>query len=311
MATPLVREEPRLDLIVAGHTNIDRILRVEELPAPDRTVPLVGQRTILGGTAATLARIASRSGVRTGLVSRVGLDFPEAFVAELRRDAIDLSGLERVPDSISPTCYIIEDAHGHQVTFIHQGPMDSAEDAFVPEELLASGQWLHLTTGPPTWQLKLKEAARARGLRVAVDPAQEIHYRWPACQLRELLRGSEMLFGNELEVRDILRLLKLKRPEELLPTVPVVIMTRGAKGVVAYTRAETLRVPVPELRGPVQVTGAGDSFRGGFYAAFFEGRALRDAIVEGTRVAQSWMRQATEARSPRGASRSRPRPGSP
>lgn len=285
------REEPRLDLVVAGHTNIDRFLFAEKLPEADRTVPLRGQRVALGGTAATLARQAARAGVHTGLISRIGPDFPESFLVELRRDGVDLTGLERVPDTQSPTCYIVEDGRGHQVTFIHQGPMEQVRGALLPEAVLGTTRWLHLTTGAPAWQLALKSAARAFGVRVAVDPAQELHYLWDAAHLSALLSGAEMLFGNASEIKRVLALLRLRDITALLARVPLVVMTQGARGVVAYSRAGTLRVPAQRVASATQVTGAGDSFRGGFYGAFFAGQPLREALEEGTRTAAAWMRQ--------------------
>jgi sugar/nucleoside kinase (ribokinase family) len=35
--------------------------------------------------------------------------------------------------------------------------------------------------------------------------------------------------------------------------------------------------------------GAGDSFRGGFYAGWFEGEELRRCLIAGTRAAARWM----------------------
>ncbi len=297
-------EEPRLDLLVAGHTNIDRFLLVDALPEPDRTVPLRSERSALGGPAATLARVAARAGVRAGLISRVGPDFPEAFLAELRRDGVNLAGLERVPDTRSPACYIIEDGRGHQVTLIHQGPMGAADDAVIPEELLGSAHWLHLGTGDPEYLLELKEAARARGTRVAVDPAQEIHYLWSRPLLRRLLDGAELFFGNASEIERAKKLLGLKRVEELLERVPLVVRTEGSDGATAFTRAGTVHVPARRVRGAHQATGAGDAFRGGFYAAFFGGAPLEGALEAGASSAAAWM----VAGSPRRGRERTPRP---
>ncbi|MHB8352122.1 MAG: carbohydrate kinase family protein [Thermoplasmata archaeon] len=313
MAAATRSEEPRLDLIVAGHTNIDHLLGAEALPERDRTVPLRTLRSELGGTAATIARVAARSGVRTGLLSRVGTDFPDEFVAMLRRDGVDLAGLERVPGTRSPACFIAEDGRGHQIAFMHPGPMGDLRGAEVPEPLLGSARWLHLTTGDPRYQLALKRTARRHGVRIAVDPAQEIHYRWSAPLVEELLQGAEMLFGNESEIRKIQTLLGEARPADLLDRIPVVIMTRGARGVRAWTRVGDEVVPAPRLRGPHSVTGAGDAFRGGFYGAFFRGQPLAEALRAGTRSAVGWIRpgvpsgsSAPTARPFRAGSRARP-----
>jgi sugar/nucleoside kinase (ribokinase family) len=284
-----------LDLVVAGHANIDRILRVDGLPVSERTVPIREERAELGGSAATLARIAARAGVRTGLLTRVGPDFPPGFRAALHREGVNLTGVEVVPGTRSPSCYIVEDAHGHQFTLIHQGPMGSARDARIPVRLLRSTCWLHLTTGDPDFQLRLKEAARHAGVRIAVDPAQEIHYRWRAPRLSRLLEGAEILFGNDGEVRRIMHMLSVDRVSKLLDLVPLVVVTHGARGVSAHARTGVVRVPAARLRRLRQVTGAGDAFRGGFYGAFFGGRALKPSLEAGTRAAAAWMQRSPES----------------
>jgi sugar/nucleoside kinase (ribokinase family) len=286
-----IGDEPGLDLVVAGHANIDRFLEVPSLPRSDRTTPLTAQRDVLGGTAATLARVASAAGVRTGLVSRVGRDFPESFVAQLRRERVELSGLERVPDARSPICYIVEDGRGHQMTLIHQGPMGSTEGAHIPEELLAGARWLHLTTGAPSYQLQLKAAARAHGVRIAVDPAQEVHYLWEADPLAELLEGAEVLFGNRAEIERAQKLLRARGPEGLLDRVPLILRTEGKDGVTAFHRGGSVHVAAVPVRHPHLVTGAGDAFRGGFYGAFFSGEPLEKALRAGVAGARGWMRR--------------------
>jgi nucleoside kinase len=282
-------------LLVAGHTNIDRFLSVERLPAPDRTVPLRALREALGGTAATIARNAARRGVRTGLLSRVGPDFPPEFRRRLRTDGVDLRGLEVVPGARSPTCFILEDGHGGQMTAIYQGPMGEAARAPMPHALLGEYRWLHLTTGDPRFQLRLKAAALSHGLRVAVDPAQELHYWWKPGPLRQLLAGAELMFGNRSETLRAATLLGLSRTEELLAHVPLVVETLGPRGVKAYFRGGAEHVSAPPIRGAHATTGAGDAFRGGFYAAWFGGARLRSCLEEGASAASEWIRQSTPA----------------
>jgi sugar/nucleoside kinase (ribokinase family) len=197
-----------------------------------------------------------------------------------------------VPTALTPACYIFEDGRGHQMTAIDQGAMGNPRGAKIPTALLAGASWLHLTTGMPDYQLRLKAAARQQGLRVAVDPAQEIHYLWKRKPLEELLDGAEILFGNVAELARIRSLLGVRTDEDLLEQVPLVIRTEGAQGVSAFSRTGTVRVPAVRVRGTAKVTGAGDAFRGGYYGAFFRGTPLRGALEAGTRAAADWMRRA-------------------
>jgi sugar/nucleoside kinase (ribokinase family) len=279
-------DRPR-DLLVAGHLNVDRFLRVARFPAADRTVPVIASRSELGGTAALIALSAARRGVAVGMVSRIGPDFPPAFTERLRNARIDLRGVERVPGGSTPTCYIVEDRRGGQRTLIDQGPMGDARDAARPGAWLREYAWIHLGTGDPTYQLALARAARRAGLRVAVDPAQEIFYRWAPRPFARLLGAAELLFGNAAEIDRAADLARVRGVTGLLERVPMIVRTEGRKGATAFSRAGPVHVPAARVGSVRTVVGAGDAFRGGFYAAWFEGVALVGCLRAGVRAAAS------------------------
>ncbi len=282
---------PSLSLAVVGHVNVDRFLRVPRPLARDRTVPVIARFERLGGTAANIALGAARLGVPVGLAGRIGRDFPPPFLAALRRSGIDLGGLERVPGRETPTCTIVEDPRGETCVLIEQGPMDrSAATAPVPRAWLRRFDWLHLTTGEPKWLLRWAEAARALGVRVSVDPAQEVHYRWSAVALRRLLAGAEVLFGNAHEIDRVVSLLGHRRVEALLRHVPVIVRTDGARGAVAYHRAGVTTAASRPARRIATTVGAGDAFRAGFFHRWLSGATLSAALRAGNLAASRWVR---------------------
>jgi nucleoside kinase len=294
------RTSASLDLLVVGHTNVDRFLDVAQLPSPDRTVPLLDVHESLGGTAATIAISAARYGVRSGLVSLVGKDFPPTFRTRLQAAHVDISGVTAVEGARTPSCWILEDGKGSQMTVIDQGAMGDASRAVVPTRLVSASSWVHLTTGDPTYQLRVLKEARRLGRPVSADPAQEVHYRWGAHQLRTLLEGSEILFGNLAEVRAVTAKLGLRRTEELLDVVPLIVITLGRRGARALTRAGPRSVSGGSPLSVSHVTGAGDAFRGGFYAGWISGQVLKGCLTAGTRAARDWLKE--------GATRSERRP---
>lgn len=277
------------DLVVSGHVNVDRFLRVARFPGPDRTEPVAASRVELGGTATTIARVAATLGARVGLLSRIGDGFPERFVAELRRAGVDLTGLERVAGRPTPTCYIVEDRRGGQRTLIDQGPMGETDGPELPTAWIRRHAWVHVGTGPVELQLRIARLARDAGVRVAADPAQEIFYRWDAATFRRLLGDSELLFGNAAEIACAARLAGVADPAGLLARVPLVVRTEGPRGATAFSRAGREHVPAARAASVRTLVGAGDAFRGGFYAAFFAGQPLRSCLTAATRSARRWI----------------------
>jgi nucleoside kinase len=284
-------DRPR-NLLVSGHVNVDRFLRLPAFPADDRTVPVESHRVALGGTAANIALSATRYGVATGLVARVGEDFPVAFWKRLRDARIDLRGVDRVRGAVTPTAYIFEDRRARQRTLMEQGPMGTPPTRSKPRPWLSEYSWLHLTTGAPDFQLRLLAEGRSRGVRVAADPAQEVHYRWDRARLKKLVAGSEILFGNRSEIDRTARLLGVRGTEGLLGSVPLVVRTEGEGGATAYSRTGSVHVPSVRPHRVHSVVGAGDAYRGGFYAGWFEGEKLRDCLRAGARAAARWMEEA-------------------
>lgn len=276
--------------------NIDHHLVVARLPAPDRTVAVLRRHSELGGTAANLARAARRAGVPVGILSRVGGDFPAEYRATLAREGIDLRGLESVRGATSPSCVIVHDGRGAQMTFIDQGPMGDAAAAQIAESALADCRWIHLGTGDPAYLRRLADWGRQRGRHLTMDPAQEIHYRWSPTDLRTVLGRSELFFGNESEVERARRLLGLSRIVDLVDLVPTVVVTRGRRGAEAFTRDGRQRAPAQAIGRVTDPTGAGDAFRGGFYAAWFAGDPLGDCLTGGTRSASEWLGSRHQAR---------------
>jgi sugar/nucleoside kinase (ribokinase family) len=277
------------DLLVSGHINVDRFLRVRNFPIADRTAPVVSHRVELGGTAANIALCATRYGVATGLVARVGEEFPNAFWGRLQRSRIDLRGVEEVRGVSTPTAIIVEDHRGQQRTLMDQGAMGNVPAKRVVRPWLSEYSWLHLTTGDPDFQLRLLAQGRTQGLRGAADPAQEVHFRWDRGRLRKLLSGVELLFGNSSEIARITEMLGARGPEALLERVPLIVRTEGPGGVSAFTRGGTVHVPSVRPRAVRSVVGAGDALRGGFYAAWFEGEELKGCLTAGARAAAHWM----------------------
>ncbi len=276
-------------LLVAGHVNVDRLLRVRRFPEPDRTVPVLAEREELGGTATNLARVARRLGVPVGILARVGDGFPSRFRRELRDEGIDLRGLQEVRGLPTPCCTIVETPEGTSRTFIQQGPMEGAHAGELPGPWWRGYRWVHLGTGAPERTVRLARAAHAENRRVALDPAQEIFYRWDRERFRSVLPYADLLFGNRAEIARAAGLLGGGSPARLLEKVPLVVRTEGPRGASAFFRGGHVHVPTRAPSRRRTLVGAGDAFRGGFYATWFAGEPLAACLAAANGAARGWI----------------------
>lgn len=274
-------------VLVLGHSNVDVQLQLKDLPRPGQSSPVLERRTVWGGTAANIALHAASLGAPTRLWSLVGPDFPAEWNTHLERAGVRLA-LDRVPASRTPTCFVLTDSLGAQSYCMDQGAMDlMTEHPPAPELLdsLAGTGWVHIATGDPLVYAAIASEARQRGHAVALDPGQEMRFRYDATSLRGLLGLSDCLFVNEEELRVACLLLGLSSADELLPHVATVVVTRGAKGASLYRRGQkALHANAFTVR-PVDPTGAGDALRSGWYAALAQGLAMDVALRWGQAAA--------------------------
>ncbi len=268
-----------------GHVVVDMILAVPHLPRPDTSVGVVARERYFGGTAGNLTRAAARLGVRTSLASFVGPDFPADYREALRSEGVDLRDLRVVPGMRTPMAWVFSDPRGDQMTVIDQGAWTAAPRQPVLRHSVRDVDLVHLGTGRPAYYEKVAAMAEDLGRPVAFDPAQEIRYLYRAAEFRRLFRKATYFFGNEAEVAQAKRYMGATSVAELLRSVEAVIVTRGRRGSAVHTRKATYRIPAVKPRRIVEVTGAGDAYRAGFYAGLSRGYDLRRCGILGSAVA--------------------------
>lgn len=273
-------DEPQV--VVVGSVNMDLVARAPRLPSPGETVAGAAFATIPGGKGANQAVAAARLGARTAFIGCVGDD---AFGATLARgieaDGIDRRGLRVVPGCSSGVALIVVDDGGRNGIVIVPG----ANGALAPADLDrndallagASVVALQLEVPMPVVEAAIRRS-RARGQRVVLNPA-------PARPLPPaLLAQVDVLVPNETEAA-LLTGLAVGTVEEAVAagqrlratTSGVVLVTLGARGVVAVTADGERHFPAPVVNA-VDTTAAGDTFVGALCAALVEGRTLEEAV---------------------------------
>jgi nucleoside kinase len=270
---------------VFGHVALDYIVSVPKLPDRNTTIQILGRRRYFGGTAGNLARAAGRLGLKSTLASFVGGDFPPDYREALRRDRVDLRDLRVVKGANTPAAWIFSDPRGNQIAVFDQGAMMDAPGRALQQHSVRDVQLVHIGTGRPEYYAKVARFAEELNRPIAFDPSQEIHYVYRPAPFRSLLARATYFFGNEAEVARARRLVRATQTRDLLRYVDVLIVTRGDRGSEVFTRGSRTHVPRVKPRRVVDVTGAGDAYRAGFYAGLARGYDLRHCAILGSSVA--------------------------
>jgi adenosine kinase len=101
--------------------------------------------------------------------------------------------------------------------------------------------------------------------------------------LKNGVLGAKYIIANEYEMNQLFKKTGLTE-KELLEKNCIIITTLGKKGVMYKDQNQTITVPsFPNLS--VDPTGAGDSWRGGFFGSLINGKNLQDSLIMGNAVA--------------------------
>ena len=252
-------------LSVFGHANLDYIITLPKFPKPNTSIELVDNKRYFGGPGANIARIASTLGVKTALATFVGENFPDDYYSALKSSNLDLKDFRKVRGYSTPTCWLMS-SNQSQIGIMDQGPMKDMEKFKLLEYAVRCSRVIHITTGRPGYYKKIVELAYKMGKKIGFDPAQEIHYVYSPSTFKSMLKKSNYFFASESEYRTALKYLKMKKPEDILSFVDAFILTKGKKGSIIYTENEKIKIPLVKAKMVVDITGAGDGYRAGFYA---------------------------------------------
>jgi sugar/nucleoside kinase (ribokinase family) len=254
---------PNLDLIVVGHFSLDSI------SLPTSKTPT----TALGGAVTFVSLISRRLGASTGIISKIGKDFPEEYLKPLQDEGVDLSGVKRATDG-AYTRFSLEYDKGlknRKLKLVSEAPPITVND--LPTSLDA--KIIHVAPIVGEIQYDLVHQLRKATRILSLDPQG---------LLRRLDEKGYVLSGSPLDQRllSMIDVYKSSQDEISIATgktdlvnsikaihdlgVKVVIVTQGALGLILSFEGRMHRIPAYPSRNIVDPTGAGDAFIGAFLA---------------------------------------------
>ncbi|MDH5460377.1 MAG: PfkB family carbohydrate kinase [Candidatus Bathyarchaeota archaeon] len=270
------------DVVSVGHFTIDSIF------LPDRHMPLV----VLGGSAAYVSFAARRLDATVSVISKVGDDFPKAYMWWLGQEGIDLSGVVKVENaqttgfelkytnnlsnrnlrlkSRAPSITVDDLPKSLKAKAIHFAPIAGEVTDEVAEKLRSCTEWLSLDPQG------LVRKFDAKGNVTSGSLADK-----RILQLVDIYKSS----SNEIKAATGLSRLDSAIKAIHDHGVKTVIVTLGMKGAVLSVEETIYNIPAYKSEKFVDPTGAGDVFIGGFLAEYIRGESLLWCVCVGSAAA--------------------------
>ena len=267
-------------IAVVGSVMVDLIAYADPLPTAGQTVEGTMFQFGFGGKGANQAVSASRLGADVAFVGRVGDDvFGRLSLDNFAAQGMDTAGVKVVEGVSTGVAPIWVEASGSNRIIIVPGANERLSAREAREELARIGP-----ADCVACQLEVPDAAVAEALRTGREwGALTILNPAPArLSAKELLGHADWVVPNEHEFE----LLWGTPPSdaEILAAAASwgcgLVVTLGEHGAAAAVAGEVVRRRPPAVR-PVDTTGAGDAFVGGFSVALAAGLPIAAAIEQG------------------------------
>jgi sugar/nucleoside kinase (ribokinase family) len=259
------------DLISVGHITIDSI----SLPGRDTVV------VALGGSVAYVSLAARFLDATVSVISKVGMAFKEEYLEQLRKNAVDLSGLMKVENAETTRFRLKYDDYlsKRELYLDTMAPPITIED--LPEHLTAKVIHVAPVAGEIAYETvdKLRKYARKlsldpQGFLRAFNKKGRVTLNSPAD--KRILELVDIYKSSSDEVKALTGLSNLKSAINTIHGfgVETVIITLGNKGAMLSFDETIYMIPAYRSKNIVDPTGAGDVFIGAFLAEYILGKSV-------------------------------------
>ena len=282
---PASARSPR-QLLIFGEFYLDLVFYdLPDLPRLGEEVKTRRFAELPGGGLATTALVAAKLGTPTAVVTRVGQDanlspaWRKLTTSKVSVEACEFS-------SKFPTARTVCAAYnGDRMMITHDAINERLHSLLnlpkVKTQLRAS-KHVHLACA--LWPLAIWLSAirrlRSQGLTVSADIGWNPRM-FQSRELPRLLQELEFTFPNEIEARAMTQERSIERAlKKLARWVRVPVIKLGQAGSIALQNGKVVRGQSIRVR-PVDATGAGDAFNGGFLHGYLAGWELEECLRAG------------------------------
>lgn len=259
----------RKQIVCIGGANIDRKIQVLEKLQAGTSNP-ASSSISCGGVARNIAENLGRLGLEVSLMTVVGDDHEGKRLFDQTKTFVDMEPSKLMVGETTGTYTAILDSDG-EMTFAlaDMGIYDSVDVDHIEKRwgFLASAELVMIDTNFPAGVLsKIVTRCKEEGIPLVITPVSAPKIK----KLPAVLEGVTWLIANKDEAEALAgRKIReegdfFKAAETIMQKgVEKVVITRGDKGLIYYTKMNEAGVILPPKVEVVDVTGAGDALVAG------------------------------------------------
>lgn len=243
-------------IAVVGSINADLVVQMPKLPGRGETVSSAEPAWFPGGKGANQAVAAARMGGNVSMFGAIGADEPgQMCLSALKLSGVNVDAVKKVSSPTSTALVMVEHSGENQIVVADGANQYASFDA---AQISAADAVIVQFEIPESVIVEVGKAAKGI-FCVNAAPVRELS--------EELARLIDVLIVNEHEFA------QLGEPKSGL-----VIVTAGAKEVVAYQNGEVVAKSQPPKVEALDTVGAGDTFVGAFVVAYASGKTIPDSL---------------------------------
>ena len=243
-------------IAVVGSINADLVVQMPKLPSRGETVSSAEPAWFPGGKGANQAVAAARMGGNVSMFGAIGADEPgQMCLSALKLSGVNVDAVKKVSSPTSTALVMVEHSGENQIVVADGANQYASFDA---AQISSADAVIVQFEIPESVIVEVGKAAKGI-FCVNAAPVRELS--------EELASLIDVLIVNEHEFA------QLGEPKSGL-----VIVTAGAKEVIAYQNGEVVAKSQPPKVEALDTVGAGDTFVGAFVVAYGSGKTIPDSL---------------------------------
>lgn len=263
------------DLIVLGHLTHDTILTSD-----------ARAHEVLGGAAAYTSLTAANLGAIVGVVTKVGMDFRDAYLEYLQISNVDLLGLKvkRGKTTAFENTYDKSEKRTQRlISYTRPIKTGDVPTAYFNTRCFHFGPVFHEVS------YDIIKFAHEKGILTSLDPQGYCRESGPRNivklrgwkESKETLPYVDILKCDEAEAEKLTETGDLNKAVKIIQNFgpKIVLVTRGAKDLVLCHENKVERIPVIPSEKFVDPTGAGDAYSAGFIVEYLRTKNPRHSAL--------------------------------